>query len=112
MGRRLHEFASLDERERSSGTTEIPIELRGRRVMTRLFVLVDELKTRGLTPSVVHLSAQDEFALFASAEQTFGQAGLGAARASNEAWRGFLHTYFRDRVDLGLVLDAPETRVT
>jgi hypothetical protein len=50
--------------------------------------------------------------LFESAEQTFGAAGAAAARASNEAWRTFLVGYFRDRVELELVLDASETELT
>lgn len=80
--------------------------------MTRLFVLADDVRALGREPTVVHLCAEDEFTLFESAEPTFGAAGALAAREDHEAWRRFLHGWFRDTIDVGLVLDADETRVT
>lgn len=100
-----------DERERSSGAKEIPAELRGRRVMTRFYVMADELRRSGLEPTRVHLSNDDEAALRESAEHTFGAAGLVAARAGVGVWRAFLHEWFRSTVQLAVVLDALETGV-
>lgn len=101
-----------DERELSSATKEIPPELRGRRVMTRLYVMADELRTTGHEPTRVHLSSDDEALLRASAEQTFGAAGLVAVHAGTAVWRAFLHEWFRLTVGFVLVLDASDTRVT
>ena len=101
-----------DERELSSATKELPPELRGRRVMTRLYVMADELRAMGCEPTTVHLSKDDETLLRESAELTFGGAALVAVRAGVGVWRGFLREWFRRTVALELVLDARETHVT
>lgn len=111
-GRRKARDIGRDERELSSATKEIPPELRGRRVMTRLYVMADELRVTGREPSTVHLSNDDEALLRDSAEQTFGSAGRVAVRAGVAVWRAFMHEWFRVTVGLVLVLDASETRVT
>lgn len=101
-----------DARERSSATREVAPEARGRRVLTRLLDLIGAMRAQGQEPTVVHLSAADELALFATVETTFGSHAASQARRGSEAWRTFLRDWFRQRVSLELVLDADETRVT
>lgn len=101
-----------EERERSSATRELPAELRGQRVMTKLFAMAHEIRREGREPTRVHLSAVDELVLVASAEPTFGSAGARAVGAGRESWRAFLTSYLRSRVDMDIVFDAPDTLVT
>jgi hypothetical protein len=100
-----------DASERSSATKEIPRELRGRRVLTRLAGLASELREQGREPRVVHLTGIDESAMLDSASDTFGPSGLEAAREGREAWRAFLANWLRVSTALALVFDAAETRV-
>jgi hypothetical protein len=105
-------LGTVEARERSSATREIPPELRGRRVMTRLLALVVELREQGTEARTIHLSLADEVVLFESAGNTFGPPGEEAAGTSAAAWREFLVAWMRGRVDLAVVFDASETRVS
>lgn len=99
------------EREPSSATKEVPPELRGRRIMTRLLALETELRARGVEPRTVHLSSEDEAVLFENGEHTFGR-WEAAARESQGAWRDYLKAWFRSTVQLDVAFDARETRVS
>jgi hypothetical protein len=101
-----------DARERSSATKEIPRELRGRRVLTRLAALSSELRETGAEPTTLHLTAGDEAAMRESAGDTFGPAGGEAAMASQAAWRAFFENWMRVTTKLVVVFDEPETRVS
>lgn len=98
-------LSTVDAQERSSATREIPVELRGRRVMTRLVALVMELREQGTRPTAVHLTLDDESRLFESASETFGQPGAEATQAAGTAWRGFLVRWMREQVELDVGFD-------
>lgn len=94
-----------------SAPTEIPIALRGKRVMNRLFGLTADLRAAGTEPAAVDLSADDEQRIFESVGATFGPSGEQAARRGRDAWRHFLTEWFAHTVKLALSFDAVETRV-
>ncbi len=102
---------TADARERSSGATEIPIELRGWRVMRRLVELTEESRARGVEPRTVHLTLEDEYQLFESAEDTFGGSGADAANAGVQSFRAFLVIWLHTSADLDVEFDATETRL-
>ena len=90
-------LGSVDKRERSSATREVPPELRGRRVMTRLLGLAIELREAGAEPTTVHLSVDGETFLFDSAEETFSAPGAEAAAAGAATWRSFVARWMQER---------------
>jgi len=100
-----------DARERSSGATEIPMEIRGWRVMRRLVELTEELRARGIEPRTVHLTLEDEYALFESADDTFGGAGADAANGGVQSFRAFLVIWIHTSAELDVEFDATETQV-
>jgi hypothetical protein len=95
----------------ASAPRVVPIELRGRRVMTRLFTMAAELRASGVEPQAVTLTRDDEQHLFHSAEATFGPAAAEAAKAGEVVWREFLVTWFKSTVKLALTCDAAATTV-
>jgi hypothetical protein len=89
----------------------VPLELRGRRVMTRLFGMAAELRAQGIEPTAVELSGDDELHLFGSAEPTFGATGAEATTRGLDGWRAFLVHFFDHTMKLQLTFDAEETKV-
>lgn len=102
---------ATEARERSSGATEIPMELRGWRVMRRLIELTEESRARGVVPRTVHLTLEDEYSLFEGAGDTFGDAGADAANGGVQSFRAFLVIWLHTSADLDVEFDATETRV-
>ena len=97
--------------EPPSAPSTVPVELLGRRVMTRLHSMVVELRSAGTEPYLVHLSAEDEHRLRHSALYAFGQPGADAAGAPDGEWRTFLLRWFERTVSLTVSFDARETSV-
>lgn len=87
------------------------MEIRGWRVMRRLVELTDESRARGVEPRQVHLTLEDEYQLFESADDTFGGAGADAANAGVQSFRAFLVIWLHTSADLDVELDATETQV-
>ncbi|MFO0684716.1 MAG: hypothetical protein U0234_21850 [Sandaracinus sp.] len=95
----------------SSATREVPVELRGRRVMTRLLSRIADRRALGVEARSIALSEEDEVSLRDSAGHTFGAAGADAAARGKAAFRAFLVTWLASTVELELTFDAVETDV-
>lgn len=95
----------------SSATREVPVELRGRRVMTRLLARIADRRALGVEVHTIALAEEDEVSLRDSAGHTFGAAGAEAASRGKAAFRAFLVTWLASTVELSLTFDAAETDV-
>lgn len=95
----------------SSATREVPVELRGRRVMTRLLSRIADRRAVGQEVHTIALSDEDERSLRDSAGHTFGAAGADAATRGKAAFRGFLVTWLATTVELAVTFDAVDTDV-
>jgi hypothetical protein len=111
ISRRFRSDARIRRADPASAPRAVPIELRGRRVMTRLFTLAADLRASGVEPHEVLLARDDEQHLLLSAEPTFGPAAAEASARGELAWRAFLTTWFAHTVKLALHFDAESTAV-
>ena len=106
-----HRSDARRSQDPASSPRAVPLELRGRRVMTRLFTLAADLRAAGVEPQAVTLMREDEEHLFRAAEATFGPAAAEAASRGELAWRAFLVTWFTHTVKLSVTFDAATTSV-